>query len=46
MPELFQAEVPEKMIQNMADHQSVKALCQYEKYLDAQKKAEFILEIL
>lgn len=37
--ELFQAEVPEKVIQDMTGHRSVKALRQYEKVSDVQKKA-------
>ena len=37
--ELFQAEVPERVIQGITGHRSIKALRQYEKVSDVQKKA-------
>ena len=37
--ELFQSNVPEKVIQNITGHRSIKALRQYEKVGDIQKQA-------
>ena len=37
--ELFQSNVPEKVIQNITGHRSVKALRQYEKVAETQKQA-------
>jgi len=37
--ELFQSEVTENVIQGMTGHRSVRALCQYERVGDVQKKA-------